>query len=109
MLAQANIGQPCPVCGKKIEEPNNPPARRVRPVPGCQRCGKKRVARVDIEAEDMASVEMGEFNLSDDYLPNDMGIGTIEFDFCLECGQIQGKWPRPKTMLEGAEDEDAGG
>jgi hypothetical protein len=37
------------------------------------------------------------------YVPEDMNIGGIdylEFRFCLDCGQMQNKWPLPKTELE---------
>jgi hypothetical protein len=34
----------------------------------------------------------------------DMGItdeeGGIAFDWCLDCGQLQGEWPRPRTPLD---------
>ena len=106
MLAAAPIGEPCPVCGKEIIDPDAPPPRKLLPIQECQRCKQKRVARVFIEADDMATVEMGPYLLDQDYLPDDMGIGAIEFYFCLECGQIQGKWPRPKTVLEGAEEKE---
>jgi hypothetical protein len=37
------------------------------------------------------------------YVPDDMGIGGgdyVEFDYCLQCGQIQGRFPRGITSLE---------
>jgi hypothetical protein len=37
------------------------------------------------------------------YVPYDMGIGGgdyIEFSFCMNCGQIAGKWPLPQTEME---------
>lgn len=36
-------------------------------------------------------------------VPHDMNIGGgdyIEFEFCLECGQIQGEFPTPLTEME---------
>lgn len=39
----------------------------------------------------------------DGYVPSDMGIGGgdyIEFEWCLDCGQIQGTFPRLMTELE---------
>lgn len=42
------------------------------------------------------------------YVASDMGIGGgdyIEFGYCLDCGQIQGEFPRPETLLEHGEGE----
>jgi hypothetical protein len=42
----------------------------------------------------------------DGYVPRDLGIGGgdyLEFTFCLDCGLIKGKWPRPPTELETGE------
>jgi hypothetical protein len=43
-----------------------------------------------------------------DYLPSDLGIGggdDSEFDYCLDCGQIQGTFPMPPTCLEADSEE----
>lgn len=37
------------------------------------------------------------------YVPGDLGIGggdDMEFDLCLDCGQLQGTWPMPVAWLE---------
>jgi hypothetical protein len=37
------------------------------------------------------------------YVPRDLGIGggdDVEFDYCLDCGQIQGRFPLPATEIE---------
>ena len=39
----------------------------------------------------------------DGYVPEDIGCGEndyIEFKYCLDCGQMQGKWPKPETEIE---------
>jgi hypothetical protein len=45
---------------------------------------------------------------NDGYVPDDLGIGGgdyVEFDMCLTCGQVQGKFPLPTAVLEAEEDE----
>ena len=37
------------------------------------------------------------------YVPRDLGIGggdDVHFAYCLDCGQIQGKFPVPATEME---------
>jgi len=37
------------------------------------------------------------------YVPRDLGIGggdDVNFDYCLDCGQIQGRFPLPTTAME---------
>jgi len=43
------------------------------------------------------------------YVPNDLGIGDgdyLEFDLCLDCGQIQGDFPLPSSKLESVSDSE---
>lgn len=78
----------------------------------CQRCRSKRVAGISGKCSDCCSWSMigDEMTEPDDgYVPGDMGIGGgdyIEFAFCLECGQIQGEFPRPPTEIETGEEAD---
>ena len=68
----------------------------------CQKCSSERVANISGKTSDMCYVCIKEIE-SNGYVPCDMNIGGgdyIEFHFCLECGQIQGQWPLPKTELE---------
>lgn len=41
------------------------------------------------------------------YVPDDIGIGEygdyMRFTYCLDCGQIQGKFPLPPAECEGSE------
>ncbi len=68
----------------------------------CQRCKSARVAAIGGKCSDMFWASIGKFECQD-YVAEDMNIGGddyIEFALCLECGQIQGEWPLPKTKLE---------
>lgn len=72
----------------------------------CLRCNSLRVATVSAKCSDA-------FNLSlegrdyEGYVPTDLGIGGddyVEFDYCMDCGQIQGSFPLMLTELELEED-----
>ena len=68
----------------------------------CQRCGSTRVAYVSGKCSDCFGCDVGSHEYQG-YVPGDMGIGGgdyIEFDYCLDCGQIQNKFPVPATELE---------
>jgi len=68
----------------------------------CQRCGSERIASVTAKCSDCCSVSVGSYD-KDGYVPDDMGIGGgdyVEMDWCLECGQIQGEWPRSESRAE---------
>lgn len=61
----------------------------------CQRCGSNRLASIDGKTSDCNSIDI-EGKEFDGYVPDDIGIGGgdyIEMTWCLDCGQIQGKWP----------------
>ena len=50
----------------------------------------------------MCSVDLAGHHLHD-YVPRDLGIGggdDVHFDYCLDCGQIQGKFPLLPAELE---------
>lgn len=77
----------------------------------CQRCGSERIAEVGGKTSDLCHVYVGDKE-HDGYVPGDMGIGSgdyLDFDFCLDCGQMQGEFPVPPTELEAvdSDDEDA--
>jgi hypothetical protein len=75
----------------------------------CQRCESERVVRVHSHGVDRNNWKLGNGEWSDGYLPHDLGIGggdDLEMSYCLECGQIQGKFPLPPTELEVGEEED---
>lgn len=54
------------------------------------------------KCSDTCGFSMGGVN-SDGYVPKGVGIGGgdyIEFNYCLDCGQIQGKFPVEKCDME---------
>ncbi len=68
----------------------------------CQRCNSDRVLSVRAKATDMHSYEFkGE--VADQTYAIDFGSGDYtEFKCCMECGQMQGEFPKPCFM----EDQD---
>jgi hypothetical protein len=69
------------------------------------KCGSKRQVEVNGKTSDMCFIRIGDKD-HDGYVPRDLGIGGgdyLEFTFCLDCGLIKGKWPRPPTELETGE------
>lgn len=71
---------------------------------GCQKCGSKRVATICGKCSDMCFTSI-KGKEQDGYSPTDMGLKNsygdyVEFNWCLDCGQIQGQWPVPTCELE---------
>ena len=74
----------------------------------CQKCNSTRVASVYSHSRDCCNIQLnGKDNQHKDYgngyTPSDMGIGggdDVEFEYCLDCGQMQGKFPIPKCKME---------
>ncbi len=69
---------------------------------GCTKCNSERVASVNAKCSDLGSVEMNGAEI-DGHIPDDLNIGGgdyIEFDYCLDCGQIQAEFPLPDTSLD---------
>lgn len=58
-------------------------------------CTSERVMGVNAKCSDMCNLGY-EVNYCG-YVPNNIGLGYeddyIEFDYCLECGKIQGRFP----------------
>jgi len=72
----------------------------------CISCGSERVVSVLGKVSDMCCISTYE-NEKNGYVPDELGIGGgdhIEFDYCLECGQIQGSFP--VMDVEWEEDEE---
>lgn len=68
----------------------------------CQRCGSDRVANFSGKTSDLCSWGIGTA-AKHGYVPGDMGVGSgdyLEFDVCLQCGQMQGTYPLPPCALE---------
>jgi hypothetical protein len=77
----------------------------VLPIPNakCQRCNTERVLFISMKVCDF-SVFVNDKH-RDAYIPTDIGLGEyssdyLEFEFCLQCGQIQGLFPVPPSKLE---------
>lgn len=73
-------------------------------VPKCQRCGSTRMSRVNGKCDDCFTSCVGRGPDKQGYPDMKSGIsqdhGYMEFSYCIDCGQIQGKWPRPKLAIE---------
>jgi len=68
----------------------------------CQKCRSDRIACVGGKVSDMFHATVGDYE-HDGYVPGDLGVGSgdyIDFEYCLDCGQIQGDFPLPPTDLE---------
>ncbi len=73
----------------------------------CYACGGSRIAEVGGKTSDRCNISIGKKEHSG-YVPRDMRIGGgdyLAFDFCLDCGQMQGEFPVPETELEAAREE----
>jgi hypothetical protein len=74
-------------------------------MPGkCQneKCESERLAHLSAKCSDLCFIKIGDKN-HDGYVPDDMKVGGgdyVAFDYCLDCGQIQGKFPLRKTGIE---------
>lgn len=70
----------------------------------CMRCQSERLVHVNGKTSDLCVVKFLKTNDSfEGKVQSDIGIGGgdyIDFDFCLDCGQIQSVWPKPKTIAE---------
>lgn len=73
----------------------------------CQQCNSTRILEVSAKCRDLCDVRMkgdGSGDWLGDYVPGDAGLGgdqdCVELNLCLDCGHLQGEWPRPLTKLE---------
>lgn len=65
----------------------------------CQRCESPRIVGVSGKTSDRCNIINYENDTSrNDYVPPNIGLGRdedyIEFNYCIECGQIQDKFPK---------------
>lgn len=68
----------------------------------CQRCQSGRVADMGGKVSDMCFYSVGD-NQQNGYVPGDMGVGGgdyLEFKYCMDCGQLQGKFPLATAHIE---------
>ncbi len=66
----------------------------------CQTCLSNRVVQVSGKTGDMCTISLIG-TVRSDYVPYDMGGGDyLTFKYCLDCGQMQGKFPCGETDIE---------
>lgn len=68
----------------------------------CQRCKSTKVASLYGKCSDLSNFSVQDYE-EDGYVKEDVGIGggdDISFDYCLECGQIQGEFPVNTDFLD---------
>ena len=73
----------------------------------CQRCLSTRMAYILARCSDMCTVELAG-RRRHDYVPRDLGIGggdDVQLTYCLDCGQLQGRFPLPQTNIEAGREE----
>lgn len=69
----------------------------------CQRCNSTRVASIKAKCGDRCFTCIGDGYDYIDFPPTDIGIGGgdyVDFEYCLDCGQMQGEFPIPQCTLE---------
>jgi len=78
---------------------------RVDKMKVCIRCNNARVLSVHNHGRDCNVFRINGHE-HEGYVPADLGIGAgddVEFSLCLNCGQVQGKYPLEETVLETGE------
>ena len=75
------------------------------------KCGSNRIADISGKSSDCNSIGISgtNVNVHSEYVPRDMEIGGgdyLRFSFCMDCGQMQGTFPIPKTELEEIAEEE---
>jgi len=66
-------------------------------------CGSERIAAVSGKTSDMCDVRVDGKIINDGYVPGGMNIGGgdyLHFEYCLDCGRIQGNFPVEDKALE---------
>jgi hypothetical protein len=63
----------------------------------CQKCASPRIFSVYAKCSDLCTIETNTRLEHDGYVPQEIGISTdsdaVNFDYCIDCGQIQGTFP----------------
>ena len=73
----------------------------------CQRCQSTRMAYILAHCSDMCSVDLAGRH-SHGYVPRDLGIGggdDVQLRYCLDCGQLQGRFPLSPTNIEAGRED----
>jgi hypothetical protein len=99
---------------ERVEKAKRAQAKKDRAVKldesvSCQRCQSHRVASAGGKCSDLGYFTMGSID-HDGYVPDEVGIGGgdyVEITYCLDCGQLKGKWPLETSPIErGVSDDD---
>ncbi len=62
----------------------------------CQRCKSEKILKIVAKCSDMFNAIHSDGREYEGYIPSDLGIGGsdyLDFDYCLDCGQIQEEFP----------------
>jgi hypothetical protein len=71
-------------------------------------CKCERLMSVTAKCGDLCHIRAGKCEMNS-YVPNHLGIGGgdyIRFDYCLDCGKIQGSFPISQETVEQTLDSD---
>jgi hypothetical protein len=74
----------------------------------CQKCNSQRIADIQAKHSDCFNISIGNRE-HDGYapkIPNVCGGDYTRFELCLDCGQVQGKFPIDTLDMENSYDED---
>jgi len=75
----------------------------------CQKCNSNRLMGISAKSNDLNTIRNYAKSVTyEGYVPEDIGIDggdSLEFDWCLNCGQIQGLWPIPVSDFEDCKDD----
>lgn len=64
-------------------------------MPECQHCSSDRIMSINAKCSDRCMIEYKDMERCD-YVPRYLGLGGgdyVKFEFCLDCGRIQGDFP----------------
>ena len=68
-------------------------------------CDHNRIISISAKCSDLFSASYGDLSI-DGYVPEGIGISDdsdyVAFDYCISCGQIQGKFPIPEKNIRKA-------
>jgi hypothetical protein len=70
----------------------------------CIRCGEDKILDISGKTSDCFSFALPDgSNSGSTYVPGEIGIGRgdyVEFKYCLNCGQIQDKFPKELPVID---------
>lgn len=73
----------------------------------CDKCGSDRIMQINGKTSDCCWVKFPEGREYDGYVLGGLGISKsdsggdyIAFDYCLDCGKIQGEFPIPQENYQ---------